>query len=193
MSTQPSILLPSHFAPGTTDNFVTNELIAKNITTAQVWEQLADISQWESYYKNCAHITVPDEGPQLEKGRVFKFSTFGFPPLTCTVVESVEPRRGQEGRLAWQCKTPEGLEVYHAWLVQELDGGRVRVLTQESQIGPVFAEWSVQKPNKMLLGHQDWLDGLVSKIRGEEIGETNLEKIGFPVRQLGEKEVGKAA
>lgn len=44
----------------------------------------------------------------------------------------------------------------------------------------------------MLLGHQDWLDGLVSKIRGEEIGQTNLEKIGFPVRQLGGKEVEKA-
>lgn len=57
----------------------------------------------------------------------------------------------------------------------------------------VFAEWSVQKPNKMLLGHQDWLDGLVSKIRGEEIGETNLERIGFPVRQLNEQEVKKAS
>lgn len=47
----------------------------------------------------------------------------------------------------------------------------------------------MQKPNKMLLGHQDWLDGLVSKIRGEQIKETNLEKIDFPVRQLDEKEV----
>ncbi|XPS76784.1 hypothetical protein M3J09_008830 [Ascochyta lentis] len=193
MSAQPSIILPSHFTPGTTDNFVTNEIIAKDINAAQVWEQLSNISQWESYYKNCAHITEPDEGPQLQKGRVFKFSTFGFPPLTCSVVESVAPEGSREGRLAWQCRTPEGLEVYHAWLVQDLVGGRVRVLTQESQIGPVFAEWSVQKPNKMLLGHQDWLDGLVSKIRGEQIGETNLEKIGFPVRQLDEKEVRKAS
>jgi hypothetical protein len=56
----------------------------------------------------------------------------------------------------------------------------------------IFAEWSVQKPNKMLLGHQDWLDGLVSKARGEQIGETNLERVGFPVRQLEEKEVRKA-
>lgn len=44
----------------------------------------------------------------------------------------------------------------------------------------------------MLLGHQDWLDGLVSKARGEEIGETNLERVGFPVRQLDEEEVKKA-
>jgi hypothetical protein len=56
----------------------------------------------------------------------------------------------------------------------------------------VFKEWSEQKPNKMLLGHQDWLDGLVSKVRGEKIEETNLERVGFPVRQLNEKEVKKA-
>lgn len=56
----------------------------------------------------------------------------------------------------------------------------------------VFREWSAQRPNKMLLGHQDWLDGLVSKVRGEEIGVTNLERVGFPVRQLDEEEVRKA-
>lgn len=80
---------------------------------------------------------MPDKGPNLEKGRVFKFSTFGFPPLECTVKESVEPGKGLEGRLAWESKSSDGLEIYHAWLVEDLDGGRVRVLTQESQIGPV--------------------------------------------------------
>lgn len=81
-------------------------------------------------------------------------------------------------------KTEEGLEIYHAWVVEDLEGDRVRILTQESQIGDVFREWSVQKPNKMLLGHQDWLEGLVKAARGEEAGETNLESIDFPVRQL---------
>lgn len=137
MSTQSAIIWPTHFLPGTTDNFVSNEIVVKDITSSQIWELLADISKWESYYKNCAQITVPDEGPALHKGRVFKFATFGFPPLTCTVEESVEPKKGQPGRLAWESKTPDGLEVYHAWVVEDLDGGRVRVLTQESQIGPV--------------------------------------------------------
>ncbi|KAF3044060.1 hypothetical protein E8E12_008541 [Didymella heteroderae] len=192
MTSLPTIVFPNDYGPGTTDNFVSNEIIAKGVSAQQIWAQLADISQWTSYYKNCANITVPDQGPQLDKGRVFKFSTFGFPPLTCTVRESVEPQGKKEGRLAWESKTLEGLAIYHAWLMQDLEGGRVRVLTQESQIGPVFKEWSEQKPNKMLLGHQDWLDGLVSKVRGEKIGETNLERVGFPVRQLDEKEVKKA-
>lgn len=137
MTSLPTILFPNEYSPGTTDNFVSNEIIAKGISAQQIWAQLADISQWTSYYKNCANITFPDEGTQLEKGRVFKFGTFGFPPLTCTVRESVEPRGKREGRLAWESKTPEGLAIYHAWFVQDLEGGRVRLLTQESQVGPV--------------------------------------------------------
>jgi hypothetical protein len=71
------------------------------------------------------------------------------------------------------------MEIYHAWLVEDLEGQRVRILTQESQIGPVFKEWEGKKPNPMLLGHQDWLDGLVTAASGGEVGETNLEAIGF--------------
>lgn len=140
MSSQPSIIFPTHYNPGTTDNFVSNETIAANITASQIWALLADISKWESYYKNCANITVPDEGPLLQKDCVFKFSTFGFPPLTCVVREAVQPEGGREGRLAWESKTDDGQEIYHAWLVQDL-GGRVRVLTQESQIGPVSSRF----------------------------------------------------
>jgi len=189
MATQSSISFPEHFLPGTTDNFVSNERVAKDITSTQIWALLANISKWETYYKNCAELTPPEsESTFLHKGDVFKFSTFGFPPLTCTVEESEAPEsNGRAGRIAWSSKTPEGLEIYHAWLVEDLEGQRVRILTQESQIGPVFKEWEEQKPNKMLLGHQDWLDGLISAALGKEIKETNLEKIDFPVRQLDEK------
>lgn len=181
MSQQSAIDWPAHFLPGTTSNFVSNERIAVNITSTQIWALLANISQWTSYYKNCCDITPPSsDTPFLHKGDVFKFSTFGFPPLTCTVEESEAPEsNGRAGRLAWSSKTPEGLEIYHAWLVEDLEGQRVRILTQESQIGEVFAEWEAQKPNKMLLGHQDWLDGLITKASGKEVGETNLEAVGF--------------
>jgi hypothetical protein len=150
MATQSAITWPGHFAPGTTDNFVSNERIAKNITSTQIWALLANISKWESYYKNCAQIKEPSSGPFLHKADVFKFSTFGFPPLTCTVEESEAPEsNGRAGRIAWSSKTPDGLEIYHAWLVEDLEGQRVRILTQESQIGPIFKEWEAQKPNKM--------------------------------------------
>lgn len=133
---QPAILFPSAYTPGTTSNFVSNETIAASLSASVIWPLLADISRWKSYYKNCADITPPADGPQLEKDRVFKFSTFGFPPLTCTVRESVPPSGKREGRLAWE--SDEGdVKIWHAWLVQDLPGGRVRILTQESQIGEV--------------------------------------------------------
>jgi len=62
MSSQSAILWPDHFLPGTTDNFVSNEVIAKDVTSTQIWALLANISKWESYYKNCGQITPPDSG-----------------------------------------------------------------------------------------------------------------------------------
>ncbi|KAF2669890.1 hypothetical protein BT63DRAFT_423870 [Microthyrium microscopicum] len=164
-NTQSAIIWPSRFTPGTTDNFVSNEVIAKDITASQIWPLLADISRWESYYSNCSQITPPSSGPMLEQGEKFKFSTFGLPPMECSVEESVEPSSSQAGRLAWRAKLDgnedEKLDVYHAWLVEDLDGGRVRILTQESQIGKQAADMAKKRPNPMLNGHQEWLDGLV--------------------------------
>ncbi|KAK5173204.1 uncharacterized protein LTR77_003326 [Saxophila tyrrhenica] len=174
MSTQPAIIWPSKFLPGTTDNFVSNETIAANLSASQIWPLLADITQWPTYYRNVSDITPPSSGPHLKQGDTFKFSTFGFPVLTCPVEESVPPKDGQAGRIAWSFALGEEVSGYHAWLVQDLEGGRVRILTQESQIGKPAVELRGKKPNRMLLGHQDWLDGLVAKARGEEIGETNL-------------------
>lgn len=178
--TQAAIIWPEKFLPGTTDNYVSNEVIAKGLTAVQIWALLADLSKWESYYKNCQQITPPATGPLLQQDDHFHFSTFGFPPLDAYVRESVAPSSGVAGRLAWYAPVnlEEGIEVYHAWIVEDLPGGRVRVLTQESQIGAVFVGMREERPNKMLLGHQDWLEGLVKAARGEEITSTNLGSVG---------------
>ncbi|KAL5449795.1 hypothetical protein PMIN07_000481 [Paraphaeosphaeria minitans] len=140
MATQSSILWPEHLLPGHTDNFISNEVKAADLTTQQIWELLADVSRWNSYYKNCAQITEPETGPYLKESSVFKFSTFGLPPLTCTVKKSVVPKQGTAGRLAWHTSTGVGFEVYLGWIVEELEKGRVRILTQEVQNGPIFKE-----------------------------------------------------
>jgi hypothetical protein len=183
--TQSAIIWPEKYLPGTTDNFVTNEVIVKGITASQIWANLVDISKWHTYYRNVDKITPPSSGTHLKQGDVFKFSTFGFPVLTCPVEESVPPGDGRPGRMAWSAKLGGGpdekTEVYHAWLVEDLDGGRVRVLTQESQIGKPAADLAGKKPNKMLLGHQDWLDGLVKAAKGEKVNleVTNLNAAGM--------------
>jgi hypothetical protein len=163
------IFWPPKYLPGTTDNFVSNEVIVANLSASQIWPFLADITKWESYYSNCSQITPPSSGPFLSQGDKFSFSTFGFPPLPSEVLESVAPTTGKPGRLAWRAEN-EGdeeskIDVYHAWIVEDLEGGRVRILTQESQIGKPARELAAKKPNPMLNGHQEWLDGLVGAAR----------------------------
>ena len=70
--------------------------------------------------------------------------------------------------------------MYHAWLIEDLPNGRVRILTQESQIGKLAAGLANKKPSMMLLGHQDWLDGSVAAAKGKKVfkEETNLAKAG---------------
>lgn len=72
-------------------------------------------------------------------------------------------------RLAWRgwniAEGDDYLEVYHAWLVEKLDGDRVRILTQESQSGVPAKALAASVPNTMLNGHQAWLDGLAAYSR----------------------------
>ncbi|KAH8597518.1 hypothetical protein B0O99DRAFT_617608 [Bisporella sp. PMI_857] len=163
------IFWPTKYLPGTTDNYVSNEVIVKDLSAAEIWPLLAVITKWESYYSNVSQITPPTSGPSLQQGDEFSFSTFGFPPLQCQVLEAVPPSPGQPGRLSWRAwqdgDEATYLDVYHAWIVEDLDNGRVRILTQESQIGKPAAELALQRPNPMLNGHQDWLDGLVRAAR----------------------------
>ena len=76
---------------------------------------------------------------------------------------------GQPARMAWHGwsgSTPEDrLDVHHAWLIEELSAGRVRILTQEAQVGKPAQALAQAKPNPMINGHQDWLDGLVAAAR----------------------------
>jgi hypothetical protein len=80
----------------------------------------------------------------------------------------VPPQGDQPGRVAWHGWAGEDdtrLDVHHAWLVENLSDGRVRILTQETQKGKPAEGLAKAKPNPMINGHQDWLDGLVAAAR----------------------------
>lgn len=166
-----AIVWPAGYLPGTTDNFVSNEVIVQGLSAAEVWPLLADATKWPTYYSNSADVRFYDgKGPLLSKGDRFFFKTFGF-PVEAEVTEYVAPSAGQAGRLAWHGwagkeGSPDRLDVVHAWLVEDLHGGRVRILTQESQRGGGPAKkLATSKPNIMVNGHQDWLNGLVEAAR----------------------------
>lgn len=160
-----AIIWPEGYLPGLTENYVSNEVIVAGLSAAEVWPLLAIPAQWPVYYANSANVRFHDgKGPQLEEGARFYFETFGF-PVEAQCTEYVAPQAGLPGRVAWhgwagEVGSDERLDVHHAWLVEDLDGGRVRILTQETQKGKPAAALRDTLPNPMLNGHQDWLNGL---------------------------------
>ncbi len=155
---------PDEYLPGTTENFASNEIIIAGLTAEAVWQQLDDTRAWPTYYCNAADIRFHDgSGPYLSNGARFRFTTFGF-PVEAQVTEHVPPAPGQPARVAWHGwvvgDTETRLDVHHAWLIEDLPGNRVRILTQETQKGKPAAELARTKPNPMINGHQDWIEGL---------------------------------
>lgn len=169
------ILWPAGFVPGFTDNYVSNEVIVAGLSAAEIWPWLATPARWPEYYHNASDVQIHDgKGPELALGDSFFFRTFGF-PVPARVVEYVAPVAGQPGRIAWHGWAGEEgaadrLDVHHAWLVEDLSHGRVRILTQETQIGAPARQMAQAKPNPMINGHQDWLDGLVAAAHKARLG-----------------------
>jgi hypothetical protein len=159
-----SINWPEGYVPGFTENFCSNEVIVAGLSAADVWPLLSNATLWPSYYANSANVRFyDDKGPHLANGLRFYFETFGF-PVEAQCNEYNPPGSADPGRVAWHGWAGEGdtrLDVHHAWLVEDLSNGRVRILTQETQRGKPAEELAKAKPNPMINGHQEWLDGIV--------------------------------
>ncbi|MBW4741480.1 hypothetical protein KZY67_08200 [Prevotella melaninogenica] len=156
------IYWPEEYLPRTTDNFVSNEVIVKDLKAEDVWPYFTHATVWEKYYSNSSNARYKDEGKtELYPNAPFFFKTFGF-PIDAEVVEFEAPKDGI-ARIAWhgwaEGDADHRLDVIHAWLLEELPGNRLRILTQESQIGKPAAE--LAGTNVMIDGHQSWLNGLV--------------------------------
>lgn len=106
-------------------------------------------------------------GTKLAPGTRFRFKTFGF-PIEAEIIEFEAPSGETPGRLAWhgwaEGDAAHRLDVVHAWLIENLPEGRVRILTQESQKGEPAKELFHSKPDAMNIGHQDWVKGLAATV-----------------------------
>ena len=163
------IIWPDRYLPGTTDNCVSNEIIVKGLRADEVWPQLNDTTAWPAYYGNVSDIRFHDgTGPKLRKGARFRFTTFSF-AVEAEVTEYEPPVPGKPARVAWhgwvEGDAATRLDVHPAWLIEDLPGNRVRILTQETQIGKPAQDLAATRPNPMLNAHQEWIDGLAASAR----------------------------
>jgi len=163
------IIWPETYLPGASDNYVSNEIIAAGLTAADIWPLLDDATAWPDYYPNASEIVFHNiAGPGLSLGARFRFTTFGF-LVEGEVVEYQPPAGQAPARIAWhgwvEGEGDKRLDVHHAWLIEDLPGSRVRILTQETQNGDPARALANTRPNPMLNAHQDWLDGLAAAAR----------------------------
>lgn len=164
---QNSIHWLTGYEPGFSDNFCSNEVIVAGLSTQQVWKYLNDTQYWAQYYSNVANIRFHHgyQGSELHANARFEFETFGF-LVQAEITEYVAPAPNQAARISWhgwagEKGSDERLDVLHAWLIEDLDGNRVRILTQETQNGKPAQQLAQTVPNPMINGHQEWLDGIV--------------------------------
>ncbi len=160
---------PKGFEPGLSDNFVSNEVIVPGVNAQEAWEYIINTNEWTSYYSNVSNIHFyEDQLPYLKSNTRFRFQTFEF-IVEAEVVEFEAPTATTPGRIAWHgwCDGDENskLDVHHAFLFENYDNNCLRILTQETQNGVPAQAMAIEVPNPMLNAHQEWLDGIVSKLK----------------------------
>lgn len=155
---------PQDYLPGTTDFYVANETIVAGVSSLQMWPFLADTTQWPIAYAELGQIQFHDgSGPTLSQGARFQFVVGGV-LVQAEINEYIAPIEGSPGRLAWHGWVEnEGKKIVDAhcgWLIEDLVGGRVRVLWKESLIGSAAEQMAKAASNPAVVSHQDWVEGI---------------------------------
>lgn len=154
---------PKEFLPGKTDNFTSNEKIMKGLTSKEIFLFLEDTSLWSQYNKNIVDIKMVNQKTTKLNGlSQFHYNILGI-SLEASVIEYIPPEKNIEGRISWFASNnnkDNKIEFIHCWLVENLDGGRVRILTQESQKGQLAINFAQSHPNIIVNFNQDWIDSI---------------------------------
>jgi hypothetical protein len=133
--------------------YARNELVIP-ARPERIWRWLCRAERWPEWYSNCGWIRFPAfDGPDLDLGTEFVWKTFGVQvrSLVLTYKRPVE--------LGWNATTI-GLRAYHGWLFEVVDDEHTRIITEETQTGPLptFIRWYLRR--RLLSKHQEWLEGL---------------------------------
>ncbi|MFP6557885.1 SRPBCC domain-containing protein [Paraburkholderia sp. B3] len=160
------VIWPESYLPGTTDYFVSNETVVASLSAAHAWPFLADTARWPESSAEIWQIRFHDGGgSELRFGTRFQF-VVGGALVQAEIVEYATPTDGGPGRLAWHGWVEnDGRKIVDAhcgWVIEDLPDARVRVLWQESLIGPAARELARLRPRPALNSHQDWVEGIAA-------------------------------
>lgn len=158
------IIWPESHLPGYTDFYVSNETVVANLNAAEVWPFLTNTSHWPIVYAELAQVRFHDNsGPELGLGARFEF-VVGGTLVQAEINEFDAPSPTTPGRLAWhgwiELDGKKLVDAHCGWLIENLSGDRVRVVWQESLIGPAAQGLAAQRPNLAVSSHQEWVDGI---------------------------------
>jgi hypothetical protein len=123
-------------------------------SSEHVWRWLCRASVWPQWYSNCAWLNFPDgDGPDLKQNTHFVWKTFGVTVRSAVLV--FDPMR----EIGWDAYAT-GLHAFHGWLIEPLDHGGCRIVTEETQSGPLvwIGRWYLHRA--LLREHQNWLKSL---------------------------------
>jgi hypothetical protein len=145
---------PQDLAPGLASVHAHNELTT-DLQPEAIWPWLVRATRWCELYSNCHRLRLHGEaGPDLRLGTRFSWWTFGV--RVQTEVTELVPYE----YLAWRGRGL-GARGYHAWIF-ERQGGRTRLVTEETQRGLVPATFAFAFRFGLRYFHQRWLEGLVA-------------------------------
>jgi len=144
---------PSGMQPEQSTVHARNELVIP-AEPERVWRWLCRAERWPEWYGNCGWIRFRDHpGPDLGPGVTFVWKTFGV--RVRSKVLTYKP----VSELGWEA-TAFGLRAYHRWRFESAGAGQTRVITEETQVGPLttVGRWYLRRG--LLRQHQNWLEGL---------------------------------
>jgi Polyketide cyclase / dehydrase and lipid transport len=139
---------PASAQPDTSHVYAHNEILVQ-APVDRVWDWLVHAESWPRWYRNSRHVVLPAAQSTLAHNTIFAWTTFGV-RLTSQVVTFEAPTR--IGWTWWR----RGAWGYHAWLLEQ-EGASTRVVTEESQCGPVPFLFSIVLRRMLLIGHGHWL------------------------------------
>jgi hypothetical protein len=144
---------PAGFEPKDATVHAHNQIITA-ASPEHVWRWLCRAAAWPQWYSNCTWLKFPDhDGPDLKQGTRFVWKTFGATVRSKVLV--FEPFR----EIGWDAFAI-GLKAYHGWIIEPLDNGGCRIITEETQKGPLVTvgRWYLRRA--LLREHQNWLESL---------------------------------